>query len=763
MHLSLVRRILCILAAVVTVAALAGEPVQAQDRSTEREIRTLSSLALADGRVVGTSARVVVRVDSSQEEGLRVGFFESDSLTSGTMWRAAGWSAAVTAALYEGKPLAGLRISYDISGYLEGPSAGALMATALIAAFEDAPILDHVSMTGTIHPDGSIGHVGGILPKLEAARSAGITKLLIPAGTRMELGQSNIPVDLVERGRELGVTVVEVAHVSEAYHHLTGQRLPVQVVDDGREFTLPRTVLAAITESTARWDVRCRGSLDSLEQRITKTPPALRPMLRTLADRATALRERARTLSQNGLASSGLMLAHYAATMAHGADNCAGLYQAYAETGFQGMDSALGAQLLPEDLLLEYRNRLATQDITNLGDLAVLSEAYAYYISAYAAHMQTMDDVVDALSDEELLADEERLFAFMESVSLRESLAQNQLLFIDDILALGMGQPGPPLPDETALMAWARAMHQAAGANLDALDELGEQDGGLDDLLDDALDSAPNLDTLTLDSDLGTLDIHLLMARTCHSPFGPQALEGADRNHIPASALGSAVASFSLSSLALARRTETDSFMDPAEAGGLEEKYAPLLDVAFDRLRQVLLLSEAQGYTPILPIFHLRAGMGLLATSRSPGDQLLSLGEFWAGSTFGRVTTILAGESPQIVPEAGQVFHLGLERPAPFVDGSSAIMDCVVSWRVADHALFRAMVADTAFANRRVEEALEASLSAVFSRLTPDEAFSTLDEMEEEVRVQCNVLLKAYGVEATTVDLSLVDMGLPVQ
>ena len=71
----------------------------------------------------------------------------------------------------------------DISSpIIGGPSAGGALTVATIAAINKWPLKPDVVMTGMINPDGSIGPVGGIPFKLEAAAAENATLFLIPEG-----------------------------------------------------------------------------------------------------------------------------------------------------------------------------------------------------------------------------------------------------------------------------------------------------------------------------------------------------------------------------------------------------------------------------------------------------------------------------------------------------------------------------------------------------------------------------------------------------
>lgn len=72
-----------------------------------------------------------------------------------------------------------VRTSAPIIG---GPSAGGIMTAATISLLENWQMSNWTMMTGMINPDGSIGPVGGILQKIDAAYSVGTTRFLIPKG-----------------------------------------------------------------------------------------------------------------------------------------------------------------------------------------------------------------------------------------------------------------------------------------------------------------------------------------------------------------------------------------------------------------------------------------------------------------------------------------------------------------------------------------------------------------------------------------------------
>lgn len=65
---------------------------------------------------------------------------------------------------------------------LGGPSAGAAITVAVIAAIEERELDKNTAITGTIEPDGTIGKVAGIIEKGLAAAQHKIKKYIVPKG-----------------------------------------------------------------------------------------------------------------------------------------------------------------------------------------------------------------------------------------------------------------------------------------------------------------------------------------------------------------------------------------------------------------------------------------------------------------------------------------------------------------------------------------------------------------------------------------------------
>ena len=65
---------------------------------------------------------------------------------------------------------------------IDGPSLGLALAIAVLARGTDTPLPGDVAVTGAIGVDGRVGAVAGIAAKIEAARAAGLARLIAPPG-----------------------------------------------------------------------------------------------------------------------------------------------------------------------------------------------------------------------------------------------------------------------------------------------------------------------------------------------------------------------------------------------------------------------------------------------------------------------------------------------------------------------------------------------------------------------------------------------------
>lgn len=104
---------------------------------------------------------------------------------------------------------------------IDGPSAGVTIATAVYSAVKRLPIDNKVAMTGELSIRGYVKPIGGIIPKIEAARQAGCTRVLIPRENWQEIMKK---MD--------GIEILPVETLDEVFEHALLCREPERVLPD---------------------------------------------------------------------------------------------------------------------------------------------------------------------------------------------------------------------------------------------------------------------------------------------------------------------------------------------------------------------------------------------------------------------------------------------------------------------------------------------------------------------------------------------------
>ncbi|NOY11782.1 MAG: serine protease-like protein, partial [Archaeoglobi archaeon] len=153
-----------LISALLAVLLLITPALSQFENYTERSIK---AVAVVSGANKGATIDITVIVTPGNGK-----VFVSVSPFTEIDMQGSAQLSALTACDLTGKDFLNYDFFYIIeakSTIVGGPSAGAVMTIATIAALENLTLRDDVFMTGMIYPDGSIGPVGGIPYKLEAA------------------------------------------------------------------------------------------------------------------------------------------------------------------------------------------------------------------------------------------------------------------------------------------------------------------------------------------------------------------------------------------------------------------------------------------------------------------------------------------------------------------------------------------------------------------------------------------------------------------
>ena len=120
------------------------------------------------------------------------------------------------------RPTGTLSLYATFSGPLsaEGATAEAALAIGFLALLKGDPLIQDITITGTLESNGRIGRVAQVAEKTTAAARAGYHVLLVPRG------QFYAPrINRVSLSLESNVLVREVETIEEAYEIMTGRKL----------------------------------------------------------------------------------------------------------------------------------------------------------------------------------------------------------------------------------------------------------------------------------------------------------------------------------------------------------------------------------------------------------------------------------------------------------------------------------------------------------------------------------------------------------
>jgi hypothetical protein len=220
---------------------------------------------------------------------------------AGAQWTAASASAAAVGAMASGLNPGRIDVDFAVSGPIDGPSAGGILAVGVISALLGVPIRGDMTMTGTISPDGSIGPVGEIAAKLRAAADQGYRTVLLPiANMSVRNPQTNAVESATELGKALGLDVQPVGNVQQAFTLFTDGKYRYP---SAPAFTLPAAVQDLADSQTDDLLARLAAEIGQLP-----SDPQVKPIKDLLAT-AQAARDGGQVAVAYGVGMQGLNMA----------------------------------------------------------------------------------------------------------------------------------------------------------------------------------------------------------------------------------------------------------------------------------------------------------------------------------------------------------------------------------------------------------------------------------------------------------------------
>jgi hypothetical protein len=586
-----------------------------------------------DGTASGDSSPLRVNIRPAIVPGeLRVGFFEEEVQGAGNQWKTAGWIAILFGAMAEGMNPTAYEFSFSTSGHIDGPSAGGLMTVAILAGLRNELIDPEATMTGTLNPDGSIGPVGGIPHKLEGAAGIGKKLVLIPVGQRQSFDENEQTyVDVIERGRELGLEVREVSTIFEAYELLTGHLLAQpQVENADTPLVLPEAAQERLAAGAEKWLGRYEIARHEVENRVMKAQEVVGPELAAIDE----LVHKARTALADGMPAVAYELAQQAALDLETLNRMSGVIESFYKKDVESAIEQVGSSDQLRADIEALVMRLRTEQPETVSDVVAFFTAYGH-LELAEGMMTVADELMKLTLEKKDQLPKRELVTNLGSAALYYALAEGHLELSRDTLEIGSGFGQTPAPPAEQIFNIAEMMRRTAEANMaffesTTIDELAQHTGQHPQVIQEFFRQRET-DYLMAQATMVGMQI-----------LNEQIGEGPE-TAIPI--LGYSQSSYSFSSVLIAKYYSLSALLDGnLEVTGFrrEEAIEVMLDFAEQRSRALLVQLGADA--PIAAIMDYEKAR--FFRDGSSTEQLQALSFYWKATMIAQVTSFMIESHP---------------------------------------------------------------------------------------------------------------------
>jgi uncharacterized protein len=515
-------------------------------------------------------------------------------------------------------------------------------------------------MTGTINPDGSIGPVGGIPLKVQAAHDQGKRRVVIPAG--------QLTPQIRELETELGIDVEEAANIYQAYELLTQKTLPLPIGFVDVAPTMSNDGIAAV-----------QGVIENLHQQyeternglnLASISAAFKPVDQAARDSFATSRQ---AVSQGNLPSA-YTQAREALVQIWLLQNLEMTQTALAEFEDKPWDMSILTQawdpLIDEAQTL--LQQLETAEVTTANDAITTSRAFGHLIVTLGLREAAMKEV-EILKTSEVAQDPDsevyRRALFY--LAIAPTLAEDQLKTAQDALSLNGIIPGRSL-DNREVTGFTNTLNVASVAGIKAFESL---------TIQPLAESGAEAFEIVAE-DFKARDIRYFLALAALDARGQvvEAMETPENAGL--AKLGASQLAYLLSSVLVSQYYSLGAAFDPElETFGIRSAVEfdnpraliSMLDLAEISTRGDIAMAQAAGNDLTQQILMYEQAKFL--REGTPADKIDALSKFWNASLEARLMTIFAGEF-RLERQPLRWFSLG-----PVIVGGLLILVAVIGWR----------------------------------------------------------------------------------
>lgn len=583
---------------------------------------------------VGGSGEMQIELRETKSNNISVAISDDEVQGSGDQWEASAWNAMAVSTLVTGASLDKRQFQVDASGYIDGPSAGALMTVGAISLIRGDKIDEDVTMTGTINPDGTVGPVGGIEYKLEGAKKAGKSTVLIPGGQLREPDANGDIVDLKKIGKDLGLDVIEVADIYEAYKEFTGKELPKF---EGSKPKLTSHQEMSMNKIYKKYAKKYDALYSSFLQDSAKSASIKANGLEELLSSAETSYSQAEEFSKDKKPAAAISRIREAYSLALGADWGIKLLDHMTANG-----AASGVDIVNEldkevvDSFESFNEELSNVNVKTLNDAEMLIESYGILTVATSIEQSGLDGINVNLDKNGAVAVSETDFGY--SLGLGISKIANALagIEIQQDLVKVMDEDSLKINSDVNVETVAKFFRQGADANLAAFKSI---------IVSEIMDSAKV-------DEAGAFRLLARVDPTVEIVFNAQKI-GHDaktvfgnNDNLGYAELGAAVEVYARASELIAKyyslgkpdlvdgQITVDSFRSKKAFRNAE-------NLAVDQLNGVNSVLEDENYNSYAIVGE--SELGSIEDTTAPDDAIRGLRHYWKGFVFGRVLSYIGG------------------------------------------------------------------------------------------------------------------------
>lgn len=577
----------------------------------------------------GAARLFTVEMTDSTDGELRVDISENEVAGVGDMKRAAAWNSVIVASLLTGQ-LPAKTFRFVETGYIDGPSAGAVQTVAVLSLLLGDTLRTDVAMTGTINPDGTVGPVGGIPEKLSGAAAEGYKRVLIPMGLRNSYSQkADAFVDVVALGSELGLEVKEVSTVYEAYTEFTGQQVPRLVPSSNVRLSNVAydRLKAKVTEFVAKYE--------GMAAKFGQLPQSIAERFLDVARDTDDLANRAVELSNQGLQAGAYSLIMSAYGQLSSLVFSGEAVELFISDGISGLNTKIDEARAIDTQVIAFLDNLKTYDPKTVSEAASLMNAYGGIFDAFSLSgiaLGEINAISNAFNEGRLNVGDAVAALTLPLIYL--SVAGVQVEGTKALFDVGRDLGGPDISAKVDLAGLANLFRKGSDANWEAFRAISVE--RYSTKLNISAESV--IDRLRLSD----VDIELSLDQA-RSIDGLANYLGADKPNAQFAQLGYAISNYSRNALILAKY-ESLGVLD--DDGNLVDVQAPsafsdALSLAKDQLTANIGLLRESGIDPALEVGGLEAAN--VDREGDVADKFEALSMYWGAYLSTRALSYLAG------------------------------------------------------------------------------------------------------------------------